>query len=218
MMKIAPSILAADFTRLGMQIEAVERGGGDLIHIDVMDGRFVPNITMGPLVVAAARRSTRLPLDVHLMIVEPEKYIEAFHQANSDRITIHIEASPHLHRTLSAIRALGCQAGVALNPHTPANAISEIMHLVDIILVMTVNPGFGGQTFLSETLPKIKQLRAMIEDSGREIDLGVDGGIDVATVKQAAAAGANVLIAGSSVFNEQHSVAEGIAALRAGLN
>jgi ribulose-phosphate 3-epimerase len=216
--QIAPSILAADFTRLGAQIADAEAGGADLIHIDVMDGRFVPNITMGPLVVEAAHRSTQLPLDVHLMIVEPENYIEDFQEAGANRITVHLEASPHLHRTLSAIRALGCKAGVALNPHTSASAIAEIIHLVDVILVMTVNPGFGGQSFLIETLPKITQLRSMITNSGRAIDLGVDGGIDITTIKRAVEAGANILVAGSSVFNDQHSVAESIAALRAGLN
>lgn len=214
---IAPSILAADFTRLGEQIAEAERGGAGLIHVDVMDGRFVPNITMGPLVVEAARRSTSLPLDVHLMIVEPERYIEDFALAGANRISVHIEASPHLHRTLQSIRALGCKAGVALNPHTPASSLSEIMHMVDIVLVMTVNPGFGGQDFLPETLPKIARLRSMIADTGREIDLGVDGGIDASTVKQAVDAGANVLVAGSSVFSHRHSVQDGIASLRAAL-
>jgi ribulose-phosphate 3-epimerase len=212
--KIAPSILAADFTRLGEQIAEAEAADADLIHIDIMDGRFVPNITMGPLVVEAARRSTSLPLDVHLMIVEPERYVEAFADAGANRITVHIEASPHLHRTLQSIHALKCAAGVALNPHTPASHLSEIMHLVDVILVMTVNPGFGGQAFLSETLPKIAQLRKMIVDSGRQIDLGVDGGIDVHTVQQAVDAGANVLIAGSSIFNANFSVRAGIESLQ----
>lgn len=212
--KIAPSILAADFTRLGEQIADAETAGADLIHIDVMDGRFVPNITMGPLVVEAARRSTRLPLDVHLMIVEPERYIEAFADAGANRITVHIEASPHLHRTLQSVHALNCAAGVALNPHTPASFLSEIMHMVDVILVMTVNPGFGGQAFLPETLPKIAQLRRMIADSGRQIDLGVDGGIDTSTGRQVVDAGANVLVAGSGIFNHQHSVREGIALLQ----
>ena len=152
---IAPSILAADFTRLGEQIAAAEAAGADLIHIDVMDGRFVPNITMGPMIAAAARRSTKLPLDVHLMIVEPEKYVQAFAQAGASRISVHIEAAPNLHRLLGLIHEQGCKAGVAVNPHTPANALSEVMGLLDIVLVMTVNPGFGGQHFLPETLPKI---------------------------------------------------------------
>jgi ribulose-phosphate 3-epimerase len=215
--RIAPSILAADFTRLGEQIAEAEAGGGALIHVDVMDGRFVPNITMGPLVVEAARRSTNLPLDVHLMIVEPERYVEAFAKAGADRITVHIEASPHLHRTLQSIRGLGCAAGVALNPHTPASSLSEIMHMLDVILVMTVNPGFGGQTFLPETLPKIAQLRAMIANSGRQIDLGVDGGIDTDTIKQVVNAGADVLVAGSSVFSDDFGVRDGIQLLQAAL-
>ncbi|MAS36217.1 MAG: ribulose-phosphate 3-epimerase [Anaerolineaceae bacterium] len=215
--RIAPSILAADFTRLGEQVAEAEASGGDLIHIDVMDGRFVPNITMGPLVVEAARRSTSLPLDVHLMIVEPERYIADFADAGADRITVHIEASPNLHRTLQSIHAAGCAAGVALNPHTPAASLSEIMHMVDVILVMTVNPGFGGQSFLAEILPKIRQLRTMIVDSGRQIDLGVDGGIDTTTVQQVVAAGADVLVAGSSIFSKQFSVQHGIQQLQAAL-
>ncbi len=213
-LRIAPSILAADFARLGDQIAEAEAAGADLIHVDVMDGRFVPNITMGPLVVEAARRSTRLPLDVHLMIVEPELYVEAFAEAGADRITVHIEASPHLHRTLQSIHNLGCVSGVALNPHTPAQSLNEIMHMVNVILVMTVNPGFGGQNFLPETLPKITRLRSMIAETGREIDLGVDGGMDVTTVRAAAAAGANVIVAGSSIFNKSHTVREGIESLR----
>lgn len=215
--KIAPSILAADFTRLGEQIADAEAAGAHLIHVDVMDGRFVPNITMGPLVVEAARRSTRLPLDVHLMIVEPERYVEAFAEAGANRITVHIEASPHLHRTLQSIHAVNCVAGVALNPHTPPSHLSEIMHLADVILVMTVNPGFGGQTFLPETLPKIARLRQMISDSGRQIDLGVDGGMDTSTVRLAVDAGANVLVAGSSIFSEQFSVRDGVDAIRMAL-
>jgi ribulose-phosphate 3-epimerase len=211
--RIAPSILAADFTCLGAQIADAEAAGAGLIHIDVMDGRFVPNITMGPLVVEAARRSTRLPLDVHLMIVEPERYVHAFAEAGANRISVHIEASLHLHRTLSVIKDLGCKAGVALNPHTPAAAIREVLHLLDIVLIMTVNPGFGGQRFLRETLPKIAEVRAL----GPDLDIGVDGGIDATTVKSAVAAGANVLVAGSSVFSEQHSVQAGIDQLWAAL-
>lgn len=211
--RIAPSILAADFARLGEQVAEAEAAGAHLIHVDVMDGRFVPNITMGPLVVEAVRRSTALPLDVHLMIVEPELYIEAFAEAGADRITVHIEASPHLHRTLQTIRVQGCAAGVALNPHTPASSLSEIIHMVDVILVMTVNPGFGGQDFLPETLPKITQLRSMIVHTGRAIDLGVDGGIDSTTVKAVVEAGANVLIAGSSIFSSKHTIREGIESL-----
>lgn len=215
---LAPSILAADFTRLGEQIKAAEDAGATWIHIDVMDGRFVPNITMGPMVVEAARRSTSLPLDVHLMIVEPERTIDAFAEAGADHITVHIEASPNLHRTIQAIHAAGCRAGVALNPHTPASLLEDIMHMIDIINVMTVNPGFGGQHFLPETMSKIARLRAMIGDRGRPIDLEVDGGINAETAMSAAQAGANVLVAGSAVFNQQHSVSEGLDKLRHALN
>ncbi len=214
---LAPSILAADFTRLGEQIRDAEQAGGELIHIDVMDGRFVPNITMGPLVVEAARRSTNLPLDVHLMIVEPERYVEAFANAGADHITVHIEASPNLHRTLQLIKQRGCRAGVALNPHTPASALKDIIHMVDIINVMTVNPGFGGQSFLPETMSKVARIRAMIGDTGRSIDLEVDGGINAQTAMTAAQAGANVLVVGSAVFSEKHSVQAGINALREAL-
>lgn len=214
---IAPSILAADFTRLGEQIRDAEAAGADLIHVDVMDGRFVPNITMGPLVIEAARRATRLPLDVHLMIVEPERHLDAVAKAGATAITVHLETCPHLHRTLRTIRDLGCRAGVAINPHTPASLLSEIMNLLDVINVLTVNPGFGGQEIILETMPKIAQLRAMIGDTHRHIDLEVDGGINPETAMTAAQAGANVLIAGSSVFNQKHSVKEGIEALRRGL-
>jgi len=212
--RIAPSILSADFARLGDQIRDAEAAGADLIHIDVMDGRFVPNITMGPIVIEAARRSTSLPLDVHLMIVEPERHLEAMAKAGASRIDVHWEVSPNLHRTLQTIRDLGCEVGLALNPHTPASFLSDVIHLLDAILVMTVNPGFGGQAFLPETLPKIQQLRAMIAQSGRSIDLGVDGGIQNETAKVAVAAGANVLIAGSVIFTDKHSVEYGVRNLR----
>jgi ribulose-phosphate 3-epimerase len=210
--RIAPSILSADFTRLGEQVREAEAAGGALIHIDVMDGRFVPNITMGPLVVAAVRRVTALPLDVHLMIVEPDHLLAEFASAGATAITVHWEACPNLHRTLQAIKQLGCRVGVALNPHTPASFLAEVFHMVDEVNVMTVNPGFGGQQFLPETLPKIRQLRQMA--AGREIDLEVDGGINVETAAAVMEAGANVLIAGNAVFNSQHSVREGIDALR----
>jgi ribulose-phosphate 3-epimerase len=213
--QIAPSILAADFTRLGEQVAAAEEAGADLIHIDVMDGRFVPNITMGPLVVEAVRRVTQLPLDVHLMIVEPERFVPMFADAGATSIDVHYEASPNLHRTLQQIRDLGCKAGVAINPHTPASTLREVFDILDVIVVMTVNPGFGGQTLIPSTLSKIKQLRAMIEQSGRGVDLEVDGGMNVKTIKQAVEAGANILIAGSTIFNNKHSVQEGIDRLRA---
>jgi ribulose-phosphate 3-epimerase len=212
--RIAASILAADFTRLGEQIQAAETAGAGLIHIDVMDGRFVPTITMGPLVVEAARRSTKLPLDVHLMVVEPDHLLSEFAQAGADIITVHWEACPHLHRTLQTIKSLGCRAGVAINPHIPANFLSEVIHLLDQVNVMTVNPGAGGQTFLPETLPKIRQIRQMIAGSGREIDLEIDGGVNTDTAATIIEAGGNILIAGSAIFRNKISVQEGIDALR----
>lgn len=214
---IAPSILSADFTRLGEQIREAEQAGAGYIHIDVMDGRFVPNITMGPLVVAAARRVTALPLDVHLMIVEPERHIEAFAQAGADIISVHAEVSPNLHRTLQMIRGLGCRAGVAVNPHTPASAVSEVLSIADLLLVMTVNPGFGGQEFLPEMMAKVTRLRAMIGEASQSIDLEVDGGINSQTARAAVQAGATILVAGSSVFNESHSVQHEMDALREAL-
>ena len=213
--KIAPSVLAADFTQLGQQIQAVENAKVDQIHIDIMDGRFVPNISMGPLVVEAINRVTDLTLDVHLMIVEPEKHIEAFAKAGSDIISVHVETCPNLHRTLQQIRDLGVKAGVAINPHTPASAISEILHLVDVVLVMTVNPGFGGQSFLSEVTPKISQLREMI--GTRDIDISVDGGIAPDTIGTASLAGANVFIAGSSIFKAKDGIEAGVKALHSAL-
>jgi ribulose-phosphate 3-epimerase len=215
--RIAASVLAADFTRLGEQIREAEAGGVDLVHIDVMDGRFVPNLSMGPLVVEAARRSTRLPLDVHLMIVEPDHLLKAFADAGATAISVHWEACPHLHRTLQAIKSLGCRAGVALNPHTPAFVLSEVVHMLDVIIVMTVNPGFGGQEFLPETLPKVQQLRQMVSVTGREIDIEVDGGVNTHTALRCLEAGANVLIAGTAVFNRMFSVQEGIKLLRQSL-
>jgi ribulose-phosphate 3-epimerase len=212
--QIAPSILAADFARLGEQIKEAEQGGAGLIHIDVMDGRFVPNLTMGAIAIDAARRSTTLPLDVHLMMIEPDHLLADFAKAGANRITVHIEACPNLHRTLQAIKALGCGAGVALNPHTPASALSEIMHMLDVINIMSVNPGFGGQAFLPEILPKARQLRQMIESSGRDIDLEADGGVNTETAPICVEAGINVLIAGSSVFNPKFSVKAGIDALK----
>jgi len=212
--QIAPSILAADFTRLGEQIAEAQAAGADLIHVDVMDGRFVPNITMGPLVVAAARRATSLPLDVHLMIVEPERHIGAFVEAGADRITVHAETCPHLHRVVQQIRELGARPAVALNPHTPAVMVEEILPFVDMVLVMTVNPGFGGQAFIPETLRKIQRIRALITALGRPVDIQVDGGIDPLTTSQVVAHGANVLVAGTFVFNAPEGIAAAIASLR----
>jgi len=213
--RIAPSILAADFTRLGEQIAEVEAAGADYIHIDVMDGRFVPNITMGPLVVEAARRATRLPLDVHLMIVEPERHIQAFVEAGANSISVHVETCPHLNRVLQQIRQAGARPSVVLNPATPAIAIKEALPFVEMVLAMTVNPGFGGQTFIAETLPKLREIRQMIEASGHAIDLEVDGGIDDRTAAQVVAAGANVLVTGTSVFRAPEGIATALSALRA---
>jgi len=212
--QISPSILAADITRLGEQLQAAEQGGAGRIHFDVMDGRFVPNITMGPFVLEAVRRATSLPIDAHLMIVEPDHLLKAFADAGATSISVHVEACPNLHRTLQAIRGFGCQVGVAINPHTPPVMLSEVMHMLDLILVMTVNPGFGGQAFLPESLSKIERLRAMCDATGRDIDIAVDGGINEATIYATAQAGANVLIAGNSIFSHAAGVRAGIEALR----
>lgn len=212
--KIAPSLLAADFTKLGEQVSEAQDAGADLIHIDIMDGRFVPNITMGPLVVRAVKRVATIPLDVHLMIVEPEKYIQEFADAGADAITVHIEACPHLHRTLSQIREVGCKVGVALNPHTRADSLSEILNMLDVINVMTVNPGFGGQEFIQRMTSKITELRAMISNERLNIDIEVDGGINPETISSAVQSGANVMIAGSTVFGHKDGVKAGIDALR----
>jgi ribulose-phosphate 3-epimerase len=210
--KIAPSILAADFTRLGEQVREAQANGADQIHIDVMDGVFVPNISMGPLVVEAVRRVTPLPLDVHLMIVEPDRHFQSFVQAGASSLTVHWETCPHLHRTLQHIKSLGVKAGMAINPHTPAALLSEIIGLVDVVLVMTVNPGFGGQAFLPEVLPKIRQVRQLLGE--KAVDIGVDGGIDATTTPQVLAAGANVLVAGNAIFGAKGGVADGMKAIR----
>jgi ribulose-phosphate 3-epimerase len=212
--KIAASILAADFARLGEQVKEADAGGAGLIHVDVMDGHFVPNLTLGAVVIEAIRRSTKLPLDVHVMMMEPDHLLPDFAKAGANRITVHVEACKNLHRTLQAIKALGRGAGVALNPHTPASALSEVIHMLDVIIVMSVNPGFGGQKFISEVLPKTRQLRQMIKDSGRAIDLEIDGGVNTETAPACVAAGVNVLIAGSSVYNPKFSVKAGIDALK----
>jgi ribulose-phosphate 3-epimerase len=201
--KIAPSILSADFARLGEEIAAVEAAGADWIHVDVMDGRFVPNLTIGPPVVKALRKTTKLPLDVHLMIVEPEKYLDAFAEAGADTITVHVEACTHLHRTLQHIRGSKKRAGVTMNPHTSEESLKYVMHLVDLVLVMSVNPGFGGQSFLSEVLPKVTAIRKMIDAQKHPIDLEIDGGISDQTAAAATAAGARVLVAGNAVFSHE---------------
>jgi ribulose-phosphate 3-epimerase len=212
--KIAPSILAADFTRLGEHIREADAGGAELLHLDVMDGQFVPNISFGPLVIEAVRRVTRLPLDVHLMIEQPEHYLEAFAKAGATMIDVHVEASPHLHRTIQQIKALKVKAGVAINPHTPFEMIREVLGDVDRVLVMTVDPGFGGQKLIHSTQPKIRQIAEAIKQYQHEIEIGVDGGIDAQTIAEVRGYGANVFIAGSSVFNYANGVAAGITALR----
>ncbi|PLX97211.1 MAG: ribulose-phosphate 3-epimerase [Desulfuromonas sp.] len=201
MIKISPSILSADFARLGAEIRTVEQAGADYIHVDVMDGHFVPNITIGAPVVQSLRDVTALPLDVHLMIENPDLYIPDFAKAGSDIITVHQEAVPHLHRTVQLIHSLGKKAGVSINPATPVNTLEVILAEVDLVLVMTVNPGFGGQSFIPATLDKIRQLRAMIDRSGRAIELEVDGGVKADNIGEIAAAGADVFVAGSAVFN-----------------
>jgi ribulose-phosphate 3-epimerase len=213
-MKLAASILAADFTRLGDQIAACEAAGVDWIHVDVMDGQFVPNITMGPQVVEAVRRATRLPLDVHLMIVAPERYLADFAAAGADSLTVQVEACPNLHRTLQQIKELGKRAGVALNPGTPAMAVSEVLDLADLLLPMTVNPGFWGQRFLPTTLAKVRQLSDWVTERELGTDIEVDGGLDPVTAPQAQAAGATVMVVGSAVFKTSGTIAEAVAHLR----
>jgi ribulose-phosphate 3-epimerase len=200
---VAPSILSADFGHLADEIASVERAGADWIHVDIMDGRFVPNITMGPGILQAVRRATSLPLDVHLMIVEPERYLEAFADAGADRLTVQAEASTHLQRILSEIRRLGKRAGVALNPHTSEEVVRYVLEDLDQVLVMTVNPGFGGQEFLPSTLPKIERLRDCVQRAGLSIQIEVDGGIAPGTARRAYSAGARVFVAGAAVFGAQ---------------
>lgn len=212
--RVAPSILAADFTRLGDEIRDAEAAGADWFHIDVMDGHFVPNITMGPLVVEACRRATSRPLDVHLMIEAPERFLTDFVSAGADRITVHVETCPHLHRVLSAIRDLGVGVGVALNPHTPPVLVESILDLVDLVLVMTVNPGFGGQSFIPGMLSKIALLGRYAQEHDLKYEIEVDGGINIQTAPLVVDAGARVLVAGSSIFNHPQGIRAGIQTLR----
>jgi ribulose-phosphate 3-epimerase len=212
--KIAASILSADFAQLGQQVAQAEAGGADYIHVDVMDGHFVPNITIGPLVVRAVRRVTSLPLDVHLMIKSPERCLADFCAAGANGLTVHVETCPHLHRTIQQIKDLGCWAGVTLNPSTPVSCLEEILPYVDLVLVMTVNPGFGGQSFIEGTLSKIRRVRAMLEEIGSKAELEVDGGIDDATTPLVVKAGATVLVAGSAIFGAEGGIADAIARIR----
>jgi ribulose-phosphate 3-epimerase len=203
MKKIAPSILSADFTRLGEEIKAVEKAGADYIHIDVMDGHFVPNITIGPMIVEAARRATPLPLDVHLMILNPDQYVEEFRKAGADIITVHAEAVNHLHRSIQLIKSTGARAAVSLNPATPLEMLEYVLDDLDMVLIMTVNPGFGGQEFIRGALPKIKRLREMISARGLAVEIEVDGGINADTIGLASSAGADIFVAGSAVFKSK---------------
>jgi ribulose-phosphate 3-epimerase len=217
MIRIAPSLLASDFTILGKQVVEAENGGADWIHLDVMDGHFVPNITFGPPLVSAVRGCTKLPLDVHLMIEEPEKLLSSFRSAGADIITVHQETCPHLYRTIQIIKESGSKAGVALNPSTPVATIQEIIDEIDLILIMTVEPGFGGQSFIKNSLKKIQETREMINRSKRDIFLEVDGGIDRNTARSVIEAGANVLVAGTSVFKAK-SIKKAIMSLRNAVN
>jgi ribulose-phosphate 3-epimerase len=212
--RIAPSLLSADFGRLAEEVRAVEAAGADVIHVDVMDGRFVPNITIGPLVVEAVRKVTKLPIDVHLMIVEPERYVEAFAKSGADLVSVHAEVSPHLHRTLQAIRAAGARPAVALNPSTPLSAVEWVLADCEMVLVMTVNPGFGGQRYIEAGTRKVSDLRALADRLNPALEIEVDGGVRPDTAATVAAAGANVLVAGTAVFG-QPDYRAAISAIRA---
>ena len=213
-MKIAPSILSADFARLSDEIGDIEEGGAEWVHVDVMDGHFVPNITIGPLIVDAARRSTNLPLDVHLMIKNPDHYLEAFVKAGADIVTVHQEACTHLHRTIQKIHELGAKAGVALNPGTSLEAIRDVLPYLDLLLVMSVNPGFGGQSYIEASTAKLGRARAMLDEVGSDAELEVDGGVGVSNVEEIVSAGASVVVAGSAVYGHPDGAAAGVRAIR----
>lgn len=212
--QICPSILAADFSRLGEEVREAAAQGADWIHLDVMDGHFVPNLTMGPVIVEAVARVTDLPLEVHLMIENPDRYLGHFARAGARRQIVHVETCPHLHRTLQSIHDLGCEAGVAINPGTPADAVRPVLSLTDLVLVMTVNPGFAGQSFLQEVLPKVGRLRGWIEAVARDVEIEVDGGVSADTLPLAYQAGARVFVAASAVFRHPDGIAAGMQALR----
>lgn len=199
--RVAPSILAADFARLGAEVAAVERGGADYVHVDVMDGHFVPNLTVGPPIVRSLKAVTRLPIDVHLMVEAPDRFVEAFVEAGASMVSVHVEVSPHLDRTLSLIRELGARAGVVLNPSTPVGTLEEVAGQVDYVLVMSVNPGFGGQAFLPSSASKVRRVRALLDAAGNPAPVEIDGGIDLDTVDQVVRAGAEILVAGSAIFH-----------------
>jgi ribulose-phosphate 3-epimerase len=204
MIKIAPSILSADFTQLKQQVRLVEKGGADWLHLDIMDGHFVPNITFGPMIVKAIRSITKLPLDAHLMIKNSDAYLKAFNEAGTDRVTVHVETCQHLHRTVQQIKKLGMKSGVCLNPSTPASSLLEILPFVDLVLVMTVNPGFGGQKFIRSMFDKIKEISEMISETNKKIELEVDGGVDETNAAELIDAGATVLVAGNSIFSKKN--------------
>lgn len=215
---IAPSILAADLNHLGDQVQEAVASGADWIHVDVMDGRFVPNITFGPNAVKAVRKVTDLPIDVHLMIVEPEKHLQAFANAGADAITVHYETCPHIHRTLQTIKEMGMESGLVINPGTPVEMLSELTHAFDLVLIMSVNPGFGGQSFIPESYEKIRRTKALLQRTGSKATIQVDGGINSQTIKGCFDAGATNFIAGSAIFNHKDGIAAGIEVLRSALN
>lgn len=212
--KIAPSILSCDFSRLAEEVAAIEEGGADWVHVDVMDGHFVPNLTIGPIIAAGARRSTHLPLDVHLMIEDPDRYLEAFAGAGADVLTVHVEACTHLHRTVQRIKELGVKAGVSLNPATSLESVREVLPELDLLLIMSVNPGFGGQKYIEPSTNKIRRARAMIDALGSATELEVDGGVGVTNVRTVVDAGASVVVAGSAVYGHEGGAAAGVRALR----
>jgi len=214
-MKVAPSILSCDFSRLAEEIRAVEAGGADWIHVDVMDGHFVPNITIGPVITAAARRATALPLDVHLMIEKPERYLEAFAQAGATGLTVHQEACPELERTVARMHELGVRAGVAINPATPVESVRDVLPDIDLLVVMSVNPGFGGQAYISSSTEKVRRARALLDELGSGAELEVDGGVDVGNAAELVRMGATVLVAGSAIYRHAAGPAAGVEAIRA---
>ena len=213
-MKIAPSILSCDFSRLADEIQTVESGGADWIHVDVMDGHFVPNITIGPIITAGARKATDLPIDVHLMIEQPDRYLEAFVDAGADWLTVHAEACTHLHRTVQRIRELGARAGVAINPATPLASLTDVVPYIDLLLVMSVNPGFGGQSYISASTTKVRDARTLLDEIGSTAELEVDGGVDAGNVGELQAAGASVVVAGSAVYGHVDGAAAGVRLIR----